>query len=635
MSEWTLRKPFVVAFYGTSLTTGRLSTRWVERLAGMFSAYPECVGPFLFQNMGKGSQTSDWGVANMGFIADLNPTHILSESFAINDSALVSGSPQVSRANHLVNMQAMHDAWKARNAAVDITWQTMNGVSAAGAALRPALPDYYADDVTQAAVMGDRMLDNYAGAVSPPGIAGGWPKPLPDALTDNGDGLHPIAPGGTDVYLLPNALYWLRLRAAEHWGLPAPSPPEPPPLSDAEYLIAAGAGGGGPTLQFGEEGSEFWVGGGGGGAGGRKRGGPVYLADLFGPVIIGQGSPAGSYFNGTLSQIGANKADGGGGGAPAGKDGRPGASGGGASCDGGSARTGGAGDVSQGSNGGAGAVGVPGGAGGGGATGAGQANNAGRQGGAGSANDVPGEAGSICAGGPGGTTASPLAYLAGAGPANPGGGGRGGDSVSGSVPDAGGDGAVWVWYPGEPRATGGAISSADSATVHKFVFADMQRPAPMTGPAAPAGLAASADSSFGGFNPWAAFRNLAVPGRAWASANSAYPHWLQQTNVVPRRVTAYSLAGYSDSSGVNGEFLGTPYTWELRGSNNNFATYDVVDARTAEVATRQNLIRTYRVAAPGLYSAYRLHVTAGQPGGDAYCEIAMLSFWECPELQPL
>lgn len=224
MSGWFIKNPFVLVTYGTSLTTGRLSTRWPERLREVLQAVPEAVGPVVLYNLGRGSQTSDWGVANAYTIADIKPTHVLSEGFAINDCALSGGVPAVSQANHMANMQTMHDTIKAANAATDITWQTMNGVSVAGEGLRPDLGAYYADELTKGAGMGDRTLDNYGGVgTSPPGPVGGWVKPLPDALTDNNDGLHPIQ-AATDQYLFPNVLFWARKRMAEHWGLPAPLP---------------------------------------------------------------------------------------------------------------------------------------------------------------------------------------------------------------------------------------------------------------------------------------------------------------------------------------------------------------------------------------------------------------------------
>ena len=219
--DWYVKKPFVLAVLGTSLSAGRLSGNlWWSRLMANARAVPEAVGPVVLQNFGKGSQQSPYGVAMAPDIAAFNPTHILSEGFAINDCAALP--TVISRTDHTDNMAAMRAIWKAKNPAVDITWQTMNGVSTAGASLRPDLATYYADEVTKAAAMGDRMLNHYAGLPSPPAPSGGWPKPLPDALTDSGDGLHPIWDGALEVYFWPATIFWLRSRMAEFWGLPAP-----------------------------------------------------------------------------------------------------------------------------------------------------------------------------------------------------------------------------------------------------------------------------------------------------------------------------------------------------------------------------------------------------------------------------
>jgi hypothetical protein len=217
--SWTVRKPFVLVTYGTSLTTGRLSSQWPERLQQGIRGAAECVGPVIVYNMGKGSQTSVWGKDNAYIGGALNPTHILSEGFAINDCAL-----GVSQPDHLTNMGSMRSTWLSYNPDVDITWQTMSSVSTAIAVGRPALASYYADEMTFATSNGDTKIDNYLGAGgSYPGPVGGWVKPLPDVLTYDSDGLHPIWTGSVETYLWPNVYWWARVKMAEFWGLPAPT----------------------------------------------------------------------------------------------------------------------------------------------------------------------------------------------------------------------------------------------------------------------------------------------------------------------------------------------------------------------------------------------------------------------------
>ena len=204
--------PFTLVTYGTSLTTGRLSTFWPERLQQALLGVPEAIGPVIIYNLGKGSTTSVWGVDNAHYGADMRPSHILSETFAINDCALVGATPAVSLSENMANMATMRSIWKAADPTVDITWQSMSSISTSIESLRPDLANYYNSGMAKALALGDSALDNYAG----------WIKPLPLALSDDNDGLHPIWTGGTQVYLFPNVLLWARRKMATYWGLPQP-----------------------------------------------------------------------------------------------------------------------------------------------------------------------------------------------------------------------------------------------------------------------------------------------------------------------------------------------------------------------------------------------------------------------------
>lgn len=80
-----IKRGYDIVLYGTSLTTGRLSGQWDRKLAQALAARTD--RPVRVHSMGKGSQTSDWGVLNMiNNVAVFNPTHILFEGFSINDS---------------------------------------------------------------------------------------------------------------------------------------------------------------------------------------------------------------------------------------------------------------------------------------------------------------------------------------------------------------------------------------------------------------------------------------------------------------------------------------------------------------------------------------------------------------------
>lgn len=468
MAEWEVKPTFVAAFYGTSLTTGRLSTFWVEYLAQIISSFPECVGPFVFQNMGKGSQTSVWGKDNAYAVADLDPDYIWSEGFAINDCALVSGSPQVSRANHLVNMQAMHDTWKAKNPAVVITWQTMNPVSSGGEALRPDLALYYGDEVTKAAAMGDRMLNHYNDPLVPPGQSGGWQKPLALNLTDNSDTLHPTREA-TDIWLIPNILFDVRKAMADFWGLAAPTPVAAFSPLEIFYEVVDGGGGGGGNNRAA-----------GGAAGNVRTGSCLSIAPTM-DVVVGKGGlggqtagadgqpGSGSFVSGLNTGNVAPGAPGVGG--PGVRQGKDGGSGGGGAGNSGSNNYGLA-FTGTGNIGGRGYTDSGGGGGGKGGPGqGGQGWNTG-QGGPGVASTVPGQTSvMIAAGGPGTGTSNRPTYLAGAGPSSIGGGGAaGGPTPSTPGPgDNGGDGRVTLWYAGPQRANGGVVTTVGGFTIHTFL----------------------------------------------------------------------------------------------------------------------------------------------------------------------
>src|SRR5258708_26566896 len=179
-----LKRMFSIAVYGSSLTTGRLATAWATYMAKALEQF--VASPVRIYDMGKGSQNSDWGVANMGFVAMMKPDLILFEGFGIND-AVVGGPPGLTRAQHNANIDTMIAYWQANLPNNPLCIQTMNPVSAAGSALRADLVNYYADEIARAGIHGIDSINHYAD----------WPNPLPDALSQidptSGapDGLHP------------------------------------------------------------------------------------------------------------------------------------------------------------------------------------------------------------------------------------------------------------------------------------------------------------------------------------------------------------------------------------------------------------------------------------------------------------
>lgn len=653
-ADWYIKKPFILAVLGTSLSAGRLSGNlWWQRLMVNARAQPEAVGPVVLQNFGKGSQQSTYGVTMAPDIAAMNPTHILSEGFAINDCAALPSV--ISRPDHLANMAAMRAIWKAKNPAVDITWQTMNGVSAAGAALRPDLQLYYDDEIAYAAGQGDTMLDHYYGLPSPPAIAGGWPKPLPEYMTDNNDGLHPIWDGSLELYFWPGLTYWLRVKMALHWGLAIPNPPNPPPIPDASYLIAAGGAGGGGHY-----------GGGGGGAGGRRRG-ITNLTNLYGPVLVGFGGVAGLDSPGTLggdggdSILGVLTSRGGGGGGitnygATNNNGRDGGSGGGsAGTNGGPTQgTPGAGEFGQGFAGGQGAP--PGGNGsggaGGGAAGVGQGpppnNTTSMQGGAGVAVDVPGVAGlTICAGGPAGCyNVARQAYLPGAGPTSYGGGGFGSYSATATIGrgDPGGDGVIWAWYPGAARAVGGTVTTFGGFTIHQFTRADCAPHVKLTSNASSGYTIVTSTAYNATYDGWKAMNGVGAilqantsDDNAWVTSNgAAFPHTFRVQLPVAKAFKAYRIQARDfvlDPPNVAMQCL---KDWVLEGANNPAGPWTVCDTRVGAPAWTTKESRVYDMNGPGrgtVFLYYRLTITALQ--GNNLNRVGVAAFDLLPALDPL
>lgn len=640
-ADWYIRKPLILAVLGTSLSAGRLSGNlWWQRLMANARCLPEAVGPVVLQNFGKGSQTSVYGVDTAPLIADYNPTHVLSEGFAINDSAF-----GISRPDHLANMLTIRNILKAKNPEVDITWQTMNGVSTAGEPLRPFLPDYYQDEIDFAALHGDTMLDHYNGLPSPPAIAGGWPKPLPESLTDSNDGLHPIWDNSLELYFWPGLTYWLRVKMALHWGLAIPNPPEPPTPPDAQYTMAAGGGGGGAYV------------GAGAGAGGLRRA-TAYLEMLAGPVLVGFGGEGGTGssatsrgFNGLDSVLGSLIATGGGAGAgyATGSGTGPGGDGGSGGGSYGPGVTGGSNVPGQGNPGGLGLSPNSMSGGGGGAGAAGGSGASGGLGGVGVLADWPGAPGGlyICGGGPGVAYPNNVqAYPNGGGPTNYGGGGRGGDEAANAAYTRGngGDGIVNVWYAGAARATGGTITTFGGFTVHQFTRADLAPHVKLTSNASSGYTITTSTNYDANYAGWKAMngRGARLPpsdpsnDNAWVTSNgAAFPHTFRVQLPAGKAFKGYRIQARDFVLAPSAIAAQCLKDWVLEGSNDAVA-WTLCDTRAAEPAWVTRESRVYNMNGPGRGTAflyYRLTITALQ--GNDFNRVGVAAFDLLPALDML
>lgn len=219
-----------------------------------------------------------------------------------------------------------------------------------------------------------------------------------------------------------------------------------------EYLIVAGGGGRAGVLSAGPPFQQ----GGGGGAGGLLQGSG--LRAINGPVVVGAGGLDGAPETTQFGQDGGNSsyaglvAIGGGGGAPANANGRPGGSGGGAGNSDTGPKLGGAGTPGQGYNGGAGSGSTTS-SGAGGGAGSAASGASGATPGAGINSSITGAPVTFASGGPIGGASTPPAFGSGAG-------------------TNGREGVVVIAYQGGVRATGGSYIDTVGRpgwTVHVFL----------------------------------------------------------------------------------------------------------------------------------------------------------------------
>lgn len=114
-------------------------------------------------------------------------------------------------------------------------------------------------------------------------------------------------------------------------------------------------------------------------------------------------------------------------------------------------------------------------------------------------------------------------------------------------------------------------------------------------------------------------------GTIWrTNIDEPLPIWLAMTFPAAKEIARYGLhifSGFADQM---------PYSWELQGSNDDFANYDVLDVQTAQVYTSGEVL--YDIAAPGSYLAYRLWVT--DKGGASQTAVGELNLYELDPAGP-
>ena len=215
-----IERPIGIACFGTSLTTGRLSGGWPQKLQDKLNGVSR--RRVICYDVGAGSQTSAWGAANMYRPTDPRPDICLIE-FSINDAVTAFS---VSIAQATANRTSIINGLRARNANMLIYLMTMN--SCPDLSLRPDLENYYANDRTFAAANGCGLID----------IRPVWGTPN---FTDTPDGLHPTE-AAVVAKLLPTVFNVLApiVSAVTIPTTPPAQPPNPVSISPTSGALAGG-----------------------------------------------------------------------------------------------------------------------------------------------------------------------------------------------------------------------------------------------------------------------------------------------------------------------------------------------------------------------------------------------------------
>ena len=218
-----IERPIGIACFGTSLTTGRLSGGWPIKLQNKLNGVSR--RRVICYDVGQGSQTSSWGVANIDRPRNHRPDVCLIE-FSINDAVTANG---ISIAQATANLQSIVNALRAVNANVLIYLMTMNGCP--DLTLRPNLENYYENDRVFAAANGCGLID----------IRPVWGTPN---YTDTPDGLHP-AEAAVDAKLLPTVFAVLAPIVA---AVTIPTTPPAQPPNPISVSPSSGPPAGGTTI---------------------------------------------------------------------------------------------------------------------------------------------------------------------------------------------------------------------------------------------------------------------------------------------------------------------------------------------------------------------------------------------------
>lgn len=138
-------------------------------------------------------------------------------------------------------------------------------------------------------------------------------------------------------------------------------------------------------------------------------------------------------------------------------------------------------------------------------------------------------------------------------------------------------------------------------------------PPPMTSNTTPSPFAASASGQYAAATAaWVAFNTPRSAGNGWLNNGEVLPQWIAIHLPYPFVVASYALyPWWFDSFPTR-----SPTAWSLQGSNDDGASWMILDSRSGETWATNTTTLTFAVTQPVGCKMFRLWITA--TGGNQY-----------------
>lgn len=148
----------------------------------------------------------------------------------------------------------------------------------------------------------------------------------------------------------------------------------------------------------------------------------------------------------------------------------------------------------------------------------------------------------------------------------------------------------------------------------------------MTGAATPIGWLVSASESYSGtYPPYSAFKDGIATSSGWLSNSQPTPTnpiWIEVTLPSERKITGYRLRSTSAATSWD------PTAWTFEGSNDNGATWDILDEITGgSVGYSDPNGKLFPLTSPVTYKKYRIVVT-GSRGRVGFSKITLVPYYD-------